>query len=137
MSRSRPTQRFAGSAANHLRVVLALVVTLAALGASAGAASAATSVTAWASHDPRAVAVDAHGHVYVGDTGNNRIEKFTADGTFITAWGSKGSGHGQFNHPDGVAVDTHGHVYVADTNNNRIEKFGADGAFVGAWGSTG
>ena len=68
-------------------------------------------------------AVDANGHVYVADTDNNRIEKFTNDGAFLDTWGSSGSGHGQFNHPEGVAVDAHGHVYVVDTNNHRIEKF--------------
>ena len=32
--------------------------------------------------------VDSAGNVYVADTGNNRIQKFTSNGTFITTWGS-------------------------------------------------
>ena len=43
--------------------------------------------------------------------------------TYVTSWGSHGSGPGQFNRPRGVAVDATGHVYVADDDNSRIEKF--------------
>ena len=54
---------------------------------------------------------------------NHRIEKFDSNGTFLTKWGSWGSGDGQFKYPYGVAVDSSGNVYVADTGNNRIQKF--------------
>ena len=40
--------------------------------------------------------MDGSGSVYVTDTLNNRIQKFTADGTYMTQWGSEGSGDGQF-----------------------------------------
>jgi NHL repeat len=43
--------------------------------------------------------------------------------TYVTSWGSRGSGPGQFGYPYGVAVDAQRHVYVADTSNRRIEKF--------------
>jgi hypothetical protein len=72
---------------------------------------------------PRAVAVDTSGNVYVADTNNDRIQKFTSDGTFLTTWGSEGSGDGQFDWPSGVAVDASGNVYVADRGNDRIQKF--------------
>ena len=44
--------------------------------------------------------------------------------TYLTQWGSYGSGNGQFNGPTGIAVDGSGNVYVADQANNRVEKFG-------------
>ena len=50
--------------------------------------------------------------------------------TYVTSWGSHGSGPGQFAGPYGVAVDAHGEIYVADTHNSRIEKFTSDGTFV-------
>jgi hypothetical protein len=58
-------------------------------------------------------------------------------GTFISAWGTLGSGTGQFDHPAGVAVEASGNVFVADTSNNRIKKFDNAGGFLTAWGSSG
>src|SRR6266516_3712455 len=58
-------------------------------------------------------------------------------GTFVTTWGSSGTGNGQFNAPLGVATDGNGNVYVADTNNNRIQKFDASGTFLTTGGSYG
>jgi len=94
---------------------------------------------------PSSIAVDGGGNVYVTDTDssgwgepeNNRVQKFTADGTYLTQWGYRGSGDGQFNTPSGIAVDGRGNVYVADTFNDRIQKFTADGVFLAKWGSCG
>ena len=69
------------------------------------------------------LAIDGSGNVYVADSSNNRIQKFAADGAFLAAWGSYGTGNGQFAGPTGVATDSSGHVYVADQNNDRIQKF--------------
>ena len=68
---------------------------------------------------------------------NNRIQKFSTDGTFLASWGSYGSGNGQFISPHGIAVDSSGKVYVADTYNYRIQKFSPDGTFLASWGSEG
>ena len=77
------------------------------------------------------MAADGSGNVYTADGGNHRIQKFTSDGTFVTQWGSTGSGDGQFNiGPFVVAVDGSGNVYVAD---GRIQKFASDGTFLDAW----
>ncbi|MGB8164256.1 MAG: hypothetical protein WCF14_04520, partial [Nitrososphaeraceae archaeon] len=60
---------------------------------------------------------------YVSDIGNNRVQKFTADGQFVTKWGSSGSGDGQFNGPMGLTVDPSGYVYVVDIGNKRVQVF--------------
>lgn len=75
--------------------------------------------------------------MFVADFGNNRIQKFTNDGAFITSWGSSGSGPGQFSGPAYTAVDANGNVFVTDLFNSRVEKFTNDGGFVTAWGSYG
>ena len=73
------------------------------------------------------------GNIYVVDKGNNRIQKFTSDGTFITKWGSNGSSDGQFKVPHGIAIDSSGNVYVTDFMNDRIEKFNSSGFFITKW----
>jgi len=93
---------------------------------------------------PRAVAVDAEGRIYVADSGNNRVQVFNPDGSFLRQWGSlckldtkegcQGNGEGQFNEPWGIAVGHDGSVYVSDTWNHRIQKFTNDGKFVTMWG---
>jgi tripartite motif-containing protein 71 len=49
---------------------------------------------------------------------------FDSTGTFITKFGTGGSGDGQFNFPIGVAVDSStGNVFVTDTFNGHIRVF--------------
>jgi uncharacterized protein (TIGR03663 family) len=95
---------------------------------------------------PRNVAIAPDGSVYVADSGNHRIQKFTAKGEFVTMWGhvckmyegqegcQEPDGAGGFMEPWDVEVDVDGFVYVADTWNHRIQKFDADGNFVTSWG---
>jgi hypothetical protein len=76
-------------------------------------------------------------NVYVADWSNNRIQKFSSSGTFITKWGSIGSGNTEFDHPTGVTTDSSDNVYVSDQNNARIAKFSSSGTFITKWGSSG
>ncbi|HNP69820.1 MAG TPA: TIGR03663 family protein [Kouleothrix sp.] len=85
--------------------------------------------------DPRGIAVDAQGNIYVADTANHRIQAFDAQGKPKFAVGSVGNGPGQFNEPRGVAVDAQGNIYVADTWNARVVKLDASGKFVKSWGT--
>jgi DNA-binding beta-propeller fold protein YncE len=75
-------------------------------------------------------------HVYVADSGNNRIERFALDGSEPLQWGTKGSAPGQMRYPRGVAANAN-EVLVADDDNHRIEKFDPNGAFEKAAGSHG
>lgn len=87
---------------------------------------------------PEGVAVDSSGNVYVGDTVNNRIQKFDAGSSTWTVWGlGMGSGDGYFYYPKGVAVDSTGNVYVADYYNARVQKLDSSGTYVTKWGSSG
>jgi DNA-binding beta-propeller fold protein YncE len=81
---------------------------------------------------PKAVAIDPNtGNIFVADTNNNRIQKFTLTGVPITQWGSLGTGDDQFNLPWAIALDpSTGDVYVSDRDNNRIQKFTNDGNFI-------
>jgi RHS repeat-associated protein len=87
---------------------------------------------------PPDVALDGSGDVWVADAGNDRLEQFTAAGSFLQSVGTLGSGSGELDDPQGVAVNkTAGDVYVADTANNRIEEFTTAGSYVRSFGSYG
>lgn len=115
---------------------------------------------------PSSVAVDgASGDVYVGDPGNDWVEKFDSSGNLV--WiigtgvdqttggdlctvasgdtcqaGTAGAGPGQFESPAFVAVDnsagaTQGDLYVADTGDNLVQRFHPDGTLDASWGDGG
>ncbi len=79
---------------------------------------------------PRGIAVDAHGRVFVADTGNKRVVIYDSEGNFISQFGGGGISPGQLEEPVGLAFDAQGNLYVADTWNQRIQVFApnADGS---------
>ncbi|MGQ9653572.1 MAG: hypothetical protein ACUVXD_05840, partial [Thermodesulfobacteriota bacterium] len=79
------------------------------------------------------IAVSADGRVYVADTGNHRVQRFTRDGLPLGAWGGEGSGDGEFLSPAGVAVGLFGYVYMVNRGNRKVQRFDRDGRFAGAW----
>ncbi|MCX6354724.1 MAG: 6-bladed beta-propeller [Candidatus Aureabacteria bacterium] len=80
--------------------------------------------------EPRGIAVDGRGNVYVADFRNYRIQKFDSKGNFVVAWGEAGNQPGQFKDPCAVAIDESGRVYVADTFNHRVQILDADGKVI-------
>ena len=90
-------------------------------------------------NEPWGVAVAPNGNVYVMDTWNYRIQKFSSDGKFLSMWGSNGLGESPFAFygPRGVAVDGNGNVYVVDTGNKRIVVFDASDNYITQFGVPG
>lgn len=94
---------------------------------------------------PLGLAVDANDNLLVVDgysfcvpcLDNNRIQKFTSDGNFISGFGGHVSLDGQLSYPHGVVIDHVGNIYVTDRNNHRIQKFNPTGTFQKKWGSFG
>lgn len=108
--------------------------------------------------EPNGIAVDERtGDIYVVDSNNSRVEKFTANGKFLLAWGwgvadghtqalqtcqsdchagLEGPGAGQLQFAEGIAVDnqpaspSRGDVYIVDIGNHRVEKFSPTGRFL-------
>jgi Resolvase, N terminal domain/NHL repeat len=76
------------------------------------------------------------GSISVSDSGNNRIQEFSTNGTFIASFGSSGSAVGQFNSPEGLAYDSAGTLYIVDSGNDRI-ALAQDGAVVSVTGTNG
>ena len=90
-------------------------------------------------NEPWDVAIGKDGSVYVSDTWNHRVQKFTADGQFVKMWGYFGQGEAPeaFWGPRGLAVDKDGRVYVMDTGNKRVVIFDPDGNFIAQFGTAG
>ncbi|MEO7650916.1 MAG: hypothetical protein ABIZ80_10655, partial [Bryobacteraceae bacterium] len=67
-------------------------------------------------NNPRAIAVDTAGVLYIADTGNNRIRKVDTNGVITTVVGDSAG----LNAPRGLALDIAGNLYIADSGNHRI-----------------
>jgi 4-amino-4-deoxy-L-arabinose transferase-like glycosyltransferase/sugar lactone lactonase YvrE len=78
--------------------------------------------------EPRDIAVDREGNVYVADTGNRRIQKFDSQGEFLLAWDG---GEEKFVEPLAVVVTSQGQVFVLDSEPGWIYRFTADGESLG------
>jgi len=76
---------------------------------------------------PWGIAVDAAGFVYVADTRNHRVCKFTDTGQFVLSWE-----YWILDAPVGVAVDAAGHILVGG-----FSVFTPDGAPLYQYGSLG
>ncbi len=86
---------------------------------------------------PSDVLVAPNGDIFVADGhdagGNNRIVKFSSDGTFLMEWGETGGENGQFRDPHALAMDSQGRLFVGDRANSRIQIFTQDGEHIATW----
>ena len=90
-------------------------------------------------NQPYGIAVSKEGFVYVADTWNHRIQKFTASGQFISMWDVFGSSEfpDLFWGPRGIALDNEGNVYVTDTGKQRVVIFDGNGRYITQFGGVG
>lgn len=77
-------------------------------------------------------AVGPDGSIYALDVVKTRIQRFAADGELLAAWGSEGSGDGEFANggANSIAVEPDGNVLVSDSTSGRVQRFGPNGAFI-------
>jgi hypothetical protein len=76
---------------------------------------------------PYDVLCDSKGQIYILDSGNNRIQKYDANGKYIASIGRKGQGPGEFQYAFAFDIDSKDRLYVMDGGNNRIQIIGPNG----------
>ncbi len=79
---------------------------------------------------PSDVTVGAKGQIYIVDGVNNKVKIFDSEGAYLSSFGSKGKGNGQFNSPVGIDSRKDGTIFVADSGNQRIQAFDPAGRFL-------
>jgi sugar lactone lactonase YvrE len=92
---------------------------------------------------PNFLAVDRRGNVYTTEARLGRVQKFTARGGPLLAFGDNGTAPGGFGGrprnlpgPIGIAVDRWGRIWVSATN-NRVQAFSPEGRYLLGLGSLG
>lgn len=88
-------------------------------------------------NSPSDVVISENGDIFIADghsqNTNNRIMKYSSDGTFIKSWGKTGYGPGEFKSLHGLGIDTRGRIFVADRGNNRLQIFDQEGNYIAYW----
>lgn len=113
---------------------------LAGNGVAAYTGDTSSTVTGYATsaslNEPRGLAVDSSGNVYIADSGNNRIRMVNTSGLISTVAGDGTAGYSgdsgpatsaEINSPYGVAVDSSGNLYIAERSGNRVRKVNSSG----------
>ncbi|WP_428737715.1 RHS repeat-associated core domain-containing protein [Sulfurimonas sp.] len=81
--------------------------------------------------EPRAIAINQVGELFIADTYNNRIRKVDTNGIITTVAGNGARGFSGDNgdatntslfFPQGIAINQAGELFIADTINDRIRK---------------
>ena len=86
---------------------------------------------------PWGVAVNERDEIAVTDNGNNRVQLFNSDGTYLRSFGRKGDKNGEFNFPCGIGFDKSDNIMVADCNNSRVQCFSEQGEHLNTFSSYG
>jgi sugar lactone lactonase YvrE len=79
---------------------------------------------------PSGIVADNSGNLYLADTNNDRILKFSPRGDLLKQRGGFGWEGGQFNRPTGLFIDRGMNLYVADSQNKRAQLFDLNLNFV-------
>lgn len=85
--------------------------------------------------NPRGIAAGPDGSIWVADTGNARVQRFSTSGEFRGEFGGRGSEPGQFLQPIGIAPGPNGNLYVGDDFRRDVQVFNSGLAFVAAHAS--
>ncbi len=77
--------------------------------------------------NPRSVATDQQGNIYVADVGAMGIKVYDEEGSYVRTIGERGREEGQLHDITCMYVDSTGHIIVADNINKHIIEFSSTG----------
>lgn len=81
---------------------------------------------------PKYMTLDEYDCLYVVDSGNQRINKYSADGVILNSFGKVGEG--KLTEPGGI-IYRNNEIFVADRKRHEIVVFDTDGNYLRAFGS--
>lgn len=76
-------------------------------------------------------------HLYISDTSNARVQKFTLDGRYVQSFGSIGDNIGELTRPKGIALDKQGRLYIVDAAFENVQIMNPEGQLLLFFGSAG
>ena len=88
-------------------------------------------------YHPTNIAIGPDGDVYIVETSNFRVQRFTAEGKPVRIYGEVGSEFGTFSRPKGIALDRSGRLYVGDAAFQNIQIFDNSGKLLLYFGQPG
>ncbi|MFC1716756.1 peptidyl-alpha-hydroxyglycine alpha-amidating lyase family protein [Candidatus Poribacteria bacterium] len=101
-------------------------------------------ITSWGEgifKNAHGVHMEADKYLYLADSGDHTVRKFTLDGKLLMTLGTEnqpGADGDPFNQPTDVSVSSSGEIYVSDGYGNfRAHKYSADGELLLSWGKEG
>lgn len=88
-------------------------------------------------NEPKDVAFDSHGSVYVADNEHHQIQVFSAEGGYLRRFGKEGKGPGFLNYPSSISINKDDIIYVLELYNYRVSVFTRKGKFLKSFGAEG
>ena len=86
---------------------------------------------------PWGVAVKERDQIVVTEQGNNRVQVFSSDGTYLRSFGRKGNKQGELNYPRGITIHETNNIIVVDRGNDRVQLFSEQGEYLSQFGGKG
>lgn len=87
-------------------------------------------------YQPTNLSIGVDGDIYVVETGNFRVARYSPEGKFVRHYGEPGQSPGQFARPKGIAVDRAGRLYVGDAAFQNVQIFDREGRMLMAFGES-
>ena len=70
----------------------------------------------------------------MADSDNNRVQELSSSGAFLSKFGTKGTGNGQFEFPQAIDIKESGALLVVDRWTGRVQEFTPQAEYLAQFG---